>query len=250
MRHVHTSGRQKIKSALWWLNGADHWTNIIALIQDHRRDEEDDFIWFIIEAILFLTTRLIQQKCDLFVHSCRGSLCRGSQRKSVRAWHCQTSSIITDPNSDPISSCLKSAHHICAYWTFRFLNTHTSRLTRQGQTDRATRRHKHTHTHTHTSNFTYCIFFRRDLQHIENNGIKTLLQVRRTLIAERLWAAAPLENTQSHKRFKIQDSRGLYYPPTGKCDRNDGRADKNKVMKWRRGEVCKVWEMVLKHSWE
>ena len=148
MRHVHTSGRQKIKSALWWLNGADHWTNIIALIQDHRRDEEDDFIWFIIEAILFLTTRLIQQKCDLFVHSCRGSLCRGSQRKSVRAWHCQTSSIITDPNSDPISSCLKSAHHICAYWTFRFLNTHTSRLTRQGQTDRATRRHKHTHTHT------------------------------------------------------------------------------------------------------
>lgn len=80
----------------------------------------------------------------LLVHGCHG---RFVQRQpegnpSVPTWHCQTSSIITDPNSDPISSsiipvssCRKSAHQICAYWTFRFQNTRTYRLTRQGQRD-------------------------------------------------------------------------------------------------------------------
>lgn len=87
----------------------------------------------------------------------------------------------------PISSCLKSAHHICAYWTFPPFKKKTTKKKNNKQVNQKRM--------DEYFNFTHCIFFRGDLQHVKHDSIETLLQVGRTLIAERFWAAALLENT-------------------------------------------------------
>lgn len=128
--------------------------------------------------------RLIQHKCDFCFHSCHGKFVQRQtgENLSAPAWHCQTSSIITDPNSDPISSYIipsppVSSQHITFVLTEHLIFKHSYIQINQTWTDK-------THRHARI-NFTYCIFFGGDLQHIKHNSIKTLLQVRRTFITER-----------------------------------------------------------------
>ncbi len=140
----------------------------------------------------------------LFIQSCHGKFVQRQpgENPSAPAWHCQTSSIITDPNSDPISSSIipsppVSSPHITFVLTEHLIFKHSYIQINQTRTD-MTRRHAHV-------NFTYCIFFRGDLQYIKHNSIKTLLQVWRTFITERFWAAALLEDKHTHTQLHYKN---------------------------------------------
>lgn len=122
--------------------------------------------------------------------------------------------------------------HLCSL-NILFLNTHICRLTRQGQTGSHIPRTIHI-------NLTYCIFFRSDLQHIEHDGIETLLQLWWTLITERIWAAALLKQVNTHKHIIMQLCVFIDWDYASGKQNGGFCVVKNKVAMWR-DKVSGLW---------